>query len=182
MLKSELYEIIANGENSRVEFKRDDCQPEDLIKEIVAMANHRGGMVLLGVEDDGSISGIARDNLEEWAMDAVVGRAIHPVIVPYYEEVQVDDRRVAVMTIEQGVAKPYVRRHNDREEIFMRIGSVSKLATRELQARLFESGGMLATESLPVSGTSIESLDIERIKDYLRNILKTPNIPDFDEA
>ena len=64
MLKSELEQIIANGENSGVEFKRDDCRPEQLAKEIIAMVNLNGGMVLLGVEDDGTISGIQRKNLD----------------------------------------------------------------------------------------------------------------------
>ncbi|MDR3123170.1 MAG: putative DNA binding domain-containing protein, partial [Treponema sp.] len=53
MLKSELLEIIANGENSGVEFKRDDIKPEQLAREIVAFANAYGGRILLGVEDDG---------------------------------------------------------------------------------------------------------------------------------
>jgi len=39
MTKSELLELIANGENSGVEFKRDDLHPEQLAKEIVALAN-----------------------------------------------------------------------------------------------------------------------------------------------
>ncbi|MEG6039735.1 ATP-binding protein [Enterobacter kobei] len=66
MLKSELLEIIANGESSGVEFKRDDIRPEQLAKEVVAMTNFQGGSVLLGVEDDGTITGIQRQNLEEW--------------------------------------------------------------------------------------------------------------------
>ncbi|EHK3488097.1 ATP-binding protein [Escherichia coli] len=65
MLKSELLEIIANGESSGVEFKRDDIRPEQLAKEVVAMANFQAGSVLLGVEDDGTITGIQRQNLEE---------------------------------------------------------------------------------------------------------------------
>lgn len=39
MLKSDLLQIIANLENSGVEFKRDDIRPEQLAKEVVAMAN-----------------------------------------------------------------------------------------------------------------------------------------------
>jgi ATP-dependent DNA helicase RecG len=66
MLKSELLEIIANGENSGIAFKRDDLRPEQLAKEIVALANFQGGRLLLGVEDDGTISGIQREDLETW--------------------------------------------------------------------------------------------------------------------
>ncbi|MHB8204877.1 MAG: RNA-binding domain-containing protein [Desulfomonilaceae bacterium] len=183
MLKSELEQIIANGENSGVEFKRDDCRPEQLAREIVAMVNLNGGIVLLGVEDDGTISGIQRKNLEEWVMDSVVARKIHPLILPFYEEIQIDDQeRVAVISFTQGVAKPYVLRHNNREDIYIRVGSTSRLATREQQARLFASGGLLHTELLPVSGTTIDSLDLDRIEDYLRNVVEDPEIPSTDLA
>ena len=64
MLKSELLEIIANGENSGVEFKRDDLRPEQLAKEIVALLNFQGGKLFLGVEDDGTISGIQRPSAQ----------------------------------------------------------------------------------------------------------------------
>ena len=60
MTKSELLELIANGEGSGLEFKRDDVRAEQLAKEIVALANFQGGTILLGVEDDGTIAGIRR--------------------------------------------------------------------------------------------------------------------------
>ena len=62
-------------------------------------------------------------------------------------------RRVAVVSVTQGTAKPYVVRHKDREEIYVRVGSTSRKASREQQARLFALGGMLHAELLPVSGT-----------------------------
>lgn len=171
MLKSELLEIIANGENSGVEFKRDDLRPEQIAKEIAALLNFQGGKLLLGVEDDGTISGIQRGDLETWVMDTVFGRYVHPLTLPFYEEVVFDDgKRVAVISLTQGTAKPYVVRNNNREEIFVRVGSTSRLATREQQARLFESGGMLHAEILPVSGSSLDDLDRARLSDYLVNI------------
>ncbi|MFZ4503489.1 MAG: RNA-binding domain-containing protein [Methylovulum sp.] len=182
MLRSELLEIIANGENSGVEFKRDDLRPEQLAKEIVALANFQGGKLLLGVEDDGSISGIQRDDLETWVMDTVFGRYVHPMILPFYEEVEFDvGKRVAVVSFTQGTAKPYVLRKDDREEIYVRVGSTSRLATREQQARLFESGGMLHSEVLPVSGSSLEDLDQSRLTDYLINIIGDLMMPQSSE-
>lgn len=178
MLQAELLALIANGENSGVEFKRDDLRPEQLAKEIVALANLQGGQLLLGVEDDGTVSGVARPDLERWVMDTVFGRYIHPLILPFYEEVAMDDgKRVAVISVTQGVAKPYVVRQNDREDIYIRVGSTSRLATREQQARLFESGGMLHAELLPVSGTRLEDLDQARLTDYLVNIAGDESAP-----
>jgi ATP-dependent DNA helicase RecG len=177
MLKSELLEIIANRENSGVEFKRDDIRPEKLAKEAVALANFQGGKILLGVEDDGTITGIQRDNTEEWVMN-VFREKIHPMILPFYEEIQVNDNtRVAVISLPPGISKPYVLRHNGREEIYIRVGTTSQLASREQQMRLFESGGMFHIEMLPVSGTSFASLDLDRLNYYLESIIKDPEIP-----
>jgi ATP-dependent DNA helicase RecG len=181
MLRSELFEILANGENSGVEFKRDDIRPEQLAKEIVALANLQGGRILLGVEDGGTISGIQRPDLQEWVLN-VFRDKVHPQILPFYEEIQVDDKRVAVISISQGISKPYVLRHNNREDIYVRMGDRSELAAREQQVRLFALGGMLHTELMPVSGTTLDSLDIARLTDYLQNILKDPEIPSTPEA
>lgn len=182
MLRTELLEIIANGEHSGVEFKRDDLRPEQLAKEIVAMANFMGGMLLLGIEDDGTISGIQREGLEEWIMGSVFSAKIHPTILPFYEEVQVDDKRVAVVSFPQGVSKPYVVRDKGRDDVYVRVGSTSRLATREQQMQLYESGGMLRVEELPVSGSSLHSLSLERLKDYLTQVLADDNVPTDDDA
>jgi ATP-dependent DNA helicase RecG len=64
MTRTGLFEVIKNGENSGVEFKRDSVQNYDLAKEIVAFANFAGGVILLGIEDDGSIFGTTRPDLE----------------------------------------------------------------------------------------------------------------------
>jgi len=179
MFRSELLEIIANGENSGVEFKRDDIRPEQLAKEVVALANYRGGIILIGVEDDGAISGIVRDDLETWVIDTVFARYVHPMILPFYETVTMEDnKRVAVISFPEGTSKPYVLRHHEREEIYIRAGTSSRLATREQQARLFAAGGILHTELLPVPGTSILSLDLIRIREYLTDLVRDPLIPE----
>ena len=182
MLKTELLELIANGENSGVEFKRDDIRPEQLAKEVVAMANFQGGRVLLGVEDDGTVSSIQRPDLEEWVMN-IFQNKIHPMILPFYEEVKLDDgKTVAVVSFPIGISKPYVLRHSGKEEIYIRVGTTSRLATREQQMRLFELGGMLHTEVMPVPRTDMSCLDDARLMNYIRDILRDPDVPQSPEA
>jgi len=86
MSRTELQEVLRNGEISGIEFKRDDIDGDILAIEIVALANHSGGLILLGVEDDGTISGITRERgiLEEWVMNACRDK-IRPEINPSYE-------------------------------------------------------------------------------------------------
>lgn len=181
MLKAELLEMIANGENSGVEFKRDDIRPEQLAKEVVAMANFQGGYIILGVEDDGSISGIQRAKLEEWVMNIFQGK-IHPMILPYYEEVKLDnDKLVAIVNFPMGISKPYVVRHGGKEEIYIRVGTTSRQATREQQMRLFELGGMLHTELMPVPRTDMSCLDDARLLNYIKDVLRDPDVPKTSE-
>ena len=68
--------IIAAGENAKIEFKRDDrtLRPQQLAREVVAFANMNGGMIVLGVDDDGTVSGVTRENAQAWLMDTVIGR------------------------------------------------------------------------------------------------------------
>lgn len=100
---TELLEIISNGENSGVEFKRDSLRPEELTRELAAFSNLEGGMVILGVEDSGEISGIARDDLEEWVMN-VCRQKIRPEINLYFEVIhQIEGKKaVAVVRVTRG--------------------------------------------------------------------------------
>jgi ATP-dependent DNA helicase RecG len=182
MTLNELQQLIQNGENSGVEFKRDDLRPEQLAREVVAFANFQGGHILIGVEDDGSVSGVQRADLEHWVMDTVFGHYVHPQLLPFYDEVVwPNGLRVAVLTVLPGTTKPYVVRHNQREDIYIRVGSTSRLATREQQAALFAAGGILHAEILPVSGSGLADLDRVRLGDYLGRVLGD-EVPQTDAA
>src|ERR1035437_2890270 len=100
---SELLEIIHNGENSGVEFKRDVLQNHAPAKELVASSNLSGGMVILGVEDDGSISGITRADLEEWVMTTCRDK-ISTAIIPFFEVVADVEpgKAVAIISVTRG--------------------------------------------------------------------------------
>ena len=107
---------------------------------------------------------------------------IFPQTIPFYEELQVDEsRRIAIVTVAAGISKPYMLRHNQREEIYIRMGDRSELATREQQLRLFESAGLLHVEVLPVAGATFAALDRQRLNFYLAEIINDPEIPRTDE-
>ncbi len=183
MTKSELLALVAAGENSRVEFAHDRMRPEQLGKEIAALANLGGGRILLGVSGDGTITGTTRDDCERWLMEEVFERKVYPAIVPSFEEVQLDGRhQVVVVTIGRQTDKPYTVRHDGAETICCRVGSSSRFATREQQFRLFADGGILEPERLPVIGSALDRLNLERLTDYLLRIVGDKTPPNSEEA
>ncbi|MDQ6992089.1 MAG: ATP-binding protein [Mariprofundus sp.] len=101
-----------------------------------------------------------------------------PRPLPYYEEVELDNgRRIAVITVGQECCKPYVVRANDREIAYIRIGSVCRPATREQLLMLGSASGFVHSEIMPVHRTSFDSLDLARLDNYLKDILKDTDVP-----
>ncbi len=179
--RTELLELIASGENSGVEFKRDDLQVQDLAKELVAFSNLEGGMVLLGVEDDGSITGLARDDLEEWVLN-VCRDKIRPAIIPFFEVVRGirDNQDVAIVRVTRGY-DVHALRHNNTNRYLIRAGSQSREASPEELARLFQQRGSMRAELRPVSGAVLADLDRRRLRNYFGNIRQQDVPEDEDE-
>ncbi len=175
MTKTELLELIRNGENSGVEFKRDDVHADSLAKEVAAVLNLEGGHILLGVEDDGTVSGLTRDlpAAEQWVMN-VCREQVRPAVIPYWETVPWDSGRVVgVMSLPaDSPDKPYKAKRGTAWVTFVRVGSTSREATREEEARLYQASGMMRYDIKAVSGTTIQDLDLRRLENYLRDVLQ----------
>jgi hypothetical protein len=78
----ELKTLIAKGESPYVEFKEESVRAKDLAAEIVAFANCEGGMILLGVDDGGNVTGIEEEMVEEKIMNICRTSCIPPDISP----------------------------------------------------------------------------------------------------
>ena len=187
MTKTELREIIANGQNSGVEFKRDMADEHDLAKEVVAFANSWGGRILLGVDDDGSVRGLGESDppaqlathdggprsyqwLEELVMQTCRDK-IQPAIVPYVDLFRgvVADRDIAVVQITRGWNMHHVLHHQHRT-CYIRAGSSTREVSPDELERLFPIRGGFRPELRPVSGTSMADLDRRRLTDYFDQV------------
>jgi len=180
--RTELLEIVRNGENSGVEFKRDVLQNHELAKELVAFSNFEGGMVLLGVEDNHTISGITRPNLEQWVMNACRDK-IRPAIIPFYEVVRdlEPGKDVAVVRVPRG-ADVHSQWYNNRHTYYIRVGTQSREPTPEELSRLFQQRGTFRAELRPVSGADLADLDRRRLKDYFGRVRQQDVPGDSDDT
>ena len=172
MNKTELLDLLRNGEDSTVEFKRDDVRDHDLAKELVAFLDLEGGVVLLGVEDDGGISGATRDRLEDWVAELCRTR-IEPPVVPLLSWAREAEpgRDVLAVRVTLGPDKPYARVHNDRRTYYVRVGGASREASREELERMYQASGRLRYGLKPAPGAGLDALDLRRLRDYLTRVL-----------
>ena len=175
MYRTELLELIRNGEDSRLEFKRDGIENHVLAKALVAFLNLEGGTVLLGVDDDGSISGTFRDRLMEWVTE--VGRVkIEPPIIPSVSWTRAVDpgRDVLAVLVPRGPDKPYACVHDGRRTYYIRVGNTSREASREELQRMYQASGRLQYGLKPVPGADLDAFDARRLRDYLTSLSYDP--------
>ncbi len=179
--RTQLLELIANGENSGVEFKRDVIVNHQLARELVAFSNLTGGMVLLGVDDDGSISGLTRTDIEEWVMTACRDK-IRPAIIPFFETIRDVEpgKDVAIVRVTRGF-DVHSLWHNNRHTYFLRVGTQSREPTPEELGRLFQQRGTFRAELRPVSGSTLADLDRRRLRDYFGRI-RQQDVPDDEDV
>ncbi len=174
MLRTELLEIIASGENSGVEFKRDDVTLEKVAKEMAAFLNLEGGYILLGVEDDGSVSGLTRGsaNAEEWVMEASRTH-LRPAVIPYWETIELEPGKlVGIISLSADAPdKPY------KSQAGFSVGHEnscwhhnSRAATNEEEMRLYHQSGRLQYDRKPVPGATSAHFDQRRLINYFRDI------------
>lgn len=185
MNRTELTELIHNGENSGVEFKRDDIRPEALAKEMAALLNLEGGHILLGIEKDRTVSGLTRppEKAEEWVME-VARVHLRPAAIPFWETLDWGDGKlVGVISLPADAPdKPHKARRGAAWVTQMRVGTTSRDATDEEEARLYMQSGRLQYDRKPVPGASFEDLDLRRLANYFRDVRRQacPDLADRD--
>jgi ATP-dependent DNA helicase RecG len=184
MTRTELVELIRNGENSGVEFTRDNQHPDSVAKEIAALLNLEGGHVLLGVEDDETVSGLIRERneAEQWVMN-LCRNNLQPPVIPYWETIPWDEGLwVGVIRLpSDSPDKPYKARRGQAWVTFVRVGSTSREATRDEEARLYQASHLMRYDIKPVLDTGLDDLDMNRVENYFKEILRR-EIPDRDNT
>ena len=183
MKTTELQELIAGGEDSRMEFKRDGLQNHVLAKALVAFLNLHGGTVLIGVEDDGSVSGTRRENLTEWVVK-VCRTKIEPRVIPLltWARDAAPGRDVLAVSVTGGPDKPYACLHDNRRTYYIRVGNTSREASREELERMYQASGRVQYGLKPVPGADLGAFDTRRLRDYFASIGHDLDPWDGDEA
>ena len=173
MNRTELAERIHNGENSGVEFKRDDIRPEKVAEAMAALLNLEGGHILLGVEKDRTVSGLTREpeKAEEWVME-IARTHLRPAAIPYWETIEWEPGRIVgiVSLPADAPDKPYKAKRGSAWMTQSRVGTTTRDATDEEEVRLYQQSGRLQYDRKPVPGATFADLDRRRLVNYFRDL------------
>jgi len=161
--KEEIIQLIEGGENSAVEFKTADVNVDSLSREMVAFSNTNGGVILLGVEDGGKITGLPPGkNFEEWTANIARNNVIPALFFDYYE-FELDNKKIALLNIPKGKDKPY---QTLKHQFLIRVGSTNRITTQSELMRLFQQSGVFHFDANAVDNTSWSDLNLTKIDRY----------------
>jgi len=171
----ELLDIISSGETSRVQFKKQLNNQDGFAAEMIAMANSKGGDILIGVEDKtGKVVGLDYRELQSIGSTIanIATNLVKPQIFTTTEVVNVDMgrevKKVLVVHVEEGIAKPYKDRNGT---IWIKQGSDKRrLTDNNEQLRLFQHSGLVYIDEMIVPGTSVSDIDKDKVEEYLKKI------------
>ena len=147
---AQLKRLVKQGEGENLEFKKKANFPEKLAREMVAFANSKDSILLLGVDDDGTISGTKTPEEDIYIVQKYIRKHIHYAIPYQIERIALGlKREVVVFHIRQGRRKPYFlldpsQRH--KKTAFIRIKDQSITASPMMVTLLYEQKNKQGTQ------------------------------------
>ncbi len=108
----DLLRLIALGENDRLDFKKTITHPDKIARTLVSFANTRGGIILVGVQDNGIISGVDPEE-EKHTLQLAAQFYCDPPLTLSYQEVEMDNRLVLEVRIPESTQKPHLAKVKD---------------------------------------------------------------------
>ena len=104
----DLHELIARGEGEELEFKQKTTHPHRISRTLASLANTRGGLVLVGVDDAGRILGVRDAEEELYVLREAAAHYIEPPLTTLrFHEIEENGRTVLVVTVPESRNKPH---------------------------------------------------------------------------
>jgi len=131
MNKTNVRKLIFEGESVTLDFKKTITSCEKIARTMVSFANNKGGKLLIGVADDGTIKGVKSEDEERYMITRAAHLFSRPALDPVFEEVYVDDKVVVMVDIPASDLKPhYALAEDGKWWAYVRVKDKSVLASK----------------------------------------------------
>lgn len=165
----QLETILAQGEDSQYQFKRTLTNADAFAAELAAFANTNGGYIIIGVEDDGTISGLSREDIARLnqLLSNAASQNIRPPLHPTTQNMTLPQGMIMVVNVTAGLNKPYM---DNQGRIWVKTGADKRHVTaREEIQRMFQETGLVYAEENIIPDSSLQDLHRTRLAVYFEN-------------
>lgn len=178
MIKEQLYELIAQGEGQRLEFKKSLQLRDEIGETVSSFSNSKGGTILIGIGDKSEIIGVnvGKKTIEDLAN--YIKRNTDPHVFPSILVERIADKKdVIVVEISGAQEKPVLF----KGRAYKRIGnSTHRISASEIRKLAMEGKKIYWDEQI-CEGATLYDIDKEKIRWFLRKA-KVERSLDIDSA
>lgn len=156
-----LEKLMTTPENQNFDRKSARLAEKELARHISAMANATGGVIALGIEDDGTVTGVDEEQenaFRKVPIDLLQTRPQYKV-----EVITTNDKRILLFHVEPSINDIIKRTNGDA---FLRVGDSSRKLSSDEVTALEYSRGIRSFETRVISEATMEDLDWKLIEEY----------------
>jgi ATP-dependent DNA helicase RecG len=172
-MPTDLGSLLSQGEGETVEFKRSVAELEQVVETVAALANTRGGLVLIGIGPTGEVVGVDVGQVTgERIANRITGNT-DPVIYPSVKVMEVDSRKVFAITVAESDNKP----HLASGRAFKRVGATTVQMRRNEYERLLLLRRQSPFDRREAPGAVLDDIDEDKVRWYLERAARERHIP-----
>ncbi|MBK8945289.1 MAG: ATP-binding protein [Ignavibacteriae bacterium] len=138
MNHKKILSLIENGESLTVEFKQRFSDYNKIAKEFIAFANTKGGIILFGIDDDGSVYGVDSEKSEYELIKETFENYCEPKIDYEISYHSLENKEIVCVEISESKNKPHriqdYKTNLDLKsaQVYIRINDKSVPASKEM--------------------------------------------------
>lgn len=129
----DLKNLVARGESGVLEFKRKASYPDKIVREMIAFANAHGGTLLVGISDNGEVSGLKHPEDDSYVIQQSLLKCSPPIPVSETFIPVGNSRHVIQYHIAESPDKPHYLLDGKKKEAYIRVNDQSIKASREVR-------------------------------------------------
>lgn len=153
--------MIEQGEGPTLEFKSTIQSADKIARTLAAFANTRGGMLLVGVEDDGQVSGILSEEEEMGKIETAADQLLDPPVDLVYESRHVGEMHVLLIRVAESQQKPHrLKDPKGEAQVYLRVHDKNVPAGKAAEKTLEH-------EPTPVDKAVLQSPNVKTLLQYL---------------
>ena len=173
MDSKKLLSLIKREEGTKLDFKLrlelyNETGKKELTKDVCAIANSGGGRgyIVVGVEDKTKkIVGLEQEDIfKEEQIQQIIATRCEPPIPIEVDFIDIENKKVGIISIYDGGQKPYQVRENGA--FYIRRGSTTDVMRKQELIVSFEENLSLTIETCPLIKSNIDMLNMELVNKY----------------
>lgn len=157
--------LLNQQESKTLEFKRDLSSLKPILKTIVAFANTAGGILIIGKEDGGKITGISDIQKQQDKLANAIADNIRPKhLFPEFEFYTTRKKDLLIVQVHHLPEPFYLKQEGALNGVYLRLGATTRQAPPEFIAEIKRRKSNQYFDEEPCFKADKEDLNMDLIK------------------